>query len=58
MCGMFLLKKINKNSFNKIVKIVNEIIKKPPLSKHGDDYNKIFTKDKKTWEMIKKKLGK
>ena len=56
MAGMFLLKKISTRSFNKIFSSIKKVIKKPIISKYGDDYNKIFTKEKNTWMLIKKEL--
>jgi hypothetical protein len=58
IAGMFSLGKANNKSFSRIFKIIDSVIDKKPLSKYGGDYNKIFTKDKDTWTLIKKKLKK
>jgi len=58
LSGMYFLRKVTKGSFDKVFRVISAIITKPPLSKYGDDFNKIFTKEEATWRLIKLRLKK
>jgi hypothetical protein len=53
---MFVSARIDERALESIYKIIDKTIKNKEIFIYGDDYNKIFTKEKKTWKIIKKEL--
>ncbi|MEM0173833.1 MAG: AIPR family protein [Sulfolobaceae archaeon] len=47
--------KIQQTTYNKVMKALNSVLKEKK-KEYGSDYNKIFTKDKETWRLLKSKL--
>jgi len=56
MAGMYFKKLKNESGFNRVFKIVEKITKNITKKNPETDLNKIFTKTKNTWNLIKRRL--
>jgi hypothetical protein len=58
MAGMYYLKNKKMTDLSKLAKVkrVTKKVLKVQIKTHGSDFNKIFAKDRQTWEKIKARL--